>query len=412
MFTLILSFAVSAFVVIVFKYLNATRKPPILGIYQQRNKGYWLKFIFMYVLLTVKRLINEGKRLWAVEVGQSSNGTEQVHKYDSNLEQKYIFGDHPKAVDAVYFNGLSKDGSAVVCGLARRPNHYCDAFLYLKCDGEDLLLSPNLPDTHLEQTESEQGEYSVQGIKITNFMPMRTWKLSYTGEMKSKSNPDKHVKVEVSLTWSAAWAPFNYDAHMSPSSMAGDLAREPWSREYFTLLEKLHQTHYEQMGYIGGIAVIDGKEHSLDMPCLRDRSFGPLREWRNFHRYVYHFMFLENGDCMAVGSVSEPTVLSHLTIGYLCKKADQSVLPVDFCDFHLYQHAENEILPKDYGFVFKSGCKSYAVKVKVNDEDTFYIGKDRVAKFYERWCSVEVNGIRGWACVEWHYNNVRNCHKK
>lgn len=109
---------------------------------------------------------------------------------------------------------------------------------------------------------------------------------------------------------------------------------------------RLHQTHYEQMGYIRGIAVIDGKEHSLDMPCLRDRSFGnfitilflfvekyilnlkfihrivvvyiisllilgPLREWRNFHRYVYHFMFLENGDCMAVGSVSEPTVLSQ-----------------------------------------------------------------------------------------------------
>lgn len=56
MFTLILSFAVSALVVTVFKYLNATRKPPILGIYQQRNKGYWLKLIFMYILLTVKRV--------------------------------------------------------------------------------------------------------------------------------------------------------------------------------------------------------------------------------------------------------------------------------------------------------------------------------------------------------------------
>lgn len=125
------------------------------------------------------------------------------------------------------------------------------------------------------------------------------------------------------------------------------------------------------------------------------------------------------------------------------------MLPVDSCDFHLYQHAENEILPKDYGFVFKSGkktyndkffllsiqlfwctevnnfvvflmianrylpgCKSYAVKVKVKNEDIFYIGKERVAKFYERWCSVEVNGVKGWACVEWHYNNVRNCHKK
>lgn len=44
-----------------------------------------------------------------------------------------------------------------------------------------------------------------------------------------------------------------------------------------------------------------------------------------------------------------------LTIGYLCRKADQSVVAVDSSDFHLYQHGENQILPKDYGFVFKAG---------------------------------------------------------
>ncbi|XP_068632007.1 uncharacterized protein [Battus philenor] len=408
MLTYIVSIAVSAFLVIIFKYLNSKHKPPILGIYQQQNKGYWAKFIFMYIVLNIKRLINEIKRLLAVELGHSSDGTEHVHKHDLDLEQKYNLGDNLKAVDAVYFNGLSKDGNAVICGLARRPKHICDAFLYLKINGEDLLLSPNLPDTHLEQNSSEYGEYNVQGIKIDNFMPMRTWKLAYNGEMKSRANVEKRVKVDVALTWSANWPPFEYDVHMSSRSLSDDIAREPWSADYFKMLQKLHQTHYEQMGFIKGTAVVDGKEYLLNMPCVRDRSFGPLREWRNFHRYVYHFIFLENGDSMAVGTVSEPTVLSHLTIGYVCLKSSHTVLPVDSCDFQLYQHGENEVLPKDYGFVFGAGGKSYAVKIKVNDEDVFYIGKDREAKFYERWCSVEINGIKGWSCVEWHYNNVRN----
>lgn len=59
-------------------------------------------------------------------------------------------------------------------------------------------------------------------------------------------------------------------------------------------------------------------------------------------------------------------------------------------------------------FFILSGGKSYAVRVSVNEEEMFYIGKDREAKFYERWCSVEVNGVKGRACVEWHYNNTLN----
>lgn len=52
------------------------------------------------------------------------------------------------------------------------------------------------------------------------------------------------------------------------------------------------------------------------------------------------------------------------------------------------------------------GGQSYDVKIKVEDESTFYIGKLRESKFYERWGPVEVNGVKGWGCGEWQYNNV------
>ncbi|XP_072931552.1 uncharacterized protein [Epargyreus clarus] len=402
----ILSLLLSGGLVLFFRFLNKKHKPPILGIYQQANKTYWIKFIVMYIFLRVKQLINYLKRLLAVERGESDDGTVHVHSYDANLEEKYNLGEYSKSIDGVYFNGMTKHGDAIICGLARRPNNVCDAFLYLKVKGQDLLLSPSLPDTHLDQSRSEQNQYSVRGISVNNFIPMRTWVVSYKGEMKPRNDPDKRVKVETHLTWSANFGPFEYNTHMSPRSVADDLAREQWSSDYFKLVKQLHQTHYEQMGFITGSVSIDGKAYEVNMPCVRDRSFGPLREWKNFHRYVYHFIFLENGDCMAVGSVSQPTIMSHLTIGYFCRKSDQAVLPIDSSDFYLYQHGEHQILPKDYAFTFKAGGESYVVQVLVNDEDTFYIGKERESKFYERWSSVEVNGVKGCACVEWQYNNV------
>ncbi|KAJ0177157.1 hypothetical protein K1T71_007166 [Dendrolimus kikuchii] len=406
MITVITSMLITTTLVLIFRLLNAKWKPPIFGVYQQRNKFYYFKFILMYIILKLRQLKTWLKRTYPVLIGKSDDGTIHVHKDDDVYEQKFYLGDHLMSVDAVYFNGMSQNGDAVICGLARRPKKTCDTFVYLKVAGYDLLLSPMLPDTYIQQTMLEEGEYKVQGLEIVKFIPMRTWKIMYKGDMKPKSNSDKKITVEMNLTWSAHWSPFNFDWQISPSCMAADLAREQWSRDYFKLLTKYHQSHYEQMGYLKGTVLIDGKEHTLNMPCIRDHSFGHVRDWKTFHRYVLHFMFLENGDCLAVGSVSQPVLLSHLTIGYVCRASDQKVVPITYSDFKLYHHGENQILPRDYGFVFVADGNTYSVKVQVNDEDTFFMGKEKEVKLYERWSTVEVNGIKGWGCLEWLYNNV------
>lgn len=37
-----------------------------------------------------------------------------------------------QGVDAVYYNGVSTEGTAVICGLARRSKQSVDAFMYIK----------------------------------------------------------------------------------------------------------------------------------------------------------------------------------------------------------------------------------------------------------------------------------------
>ncbi|XP_028166050.1 uncharacterized protein LOC114356879 [Ostrinia furnacalis] len=406
MLLLLITLFIPASLVVIFRFINAKHNQPIFGVYQVKNKYYWFKLIIMFIILKMRQLVAHIKHLMAIELGESSDGTIHIHNDEIRLEEKYFLGDNPKAIDGVYFNGMTRNGTAVICGIARRAGHVCDAFLYLKVENEELLLSPCLPDTYQVQTVHEAGEYKIQGLEIINYIPMRAWHVSYKGEMKLRSNPEKLVKVELQATWSARWSPFNYDTQMSALCMAKDIAREQWSRDYFKTLKKLHQTHYEQMGFLKGTVTIDGKEHTLNTPCVRDHSFGPFRDWKTFHRYVYHFIFLDNGDCMAIGIVSQPAILSHLTIGYVCRHSDGSVFPIQSCDFKLYQHGEGQVLPKDYGFLYKADGKISSVRVQVKDEETFYIGKDRVSKFYERWCDIEIDGVKGCACVEWQYNNV------
>ncbi|KAJ2945931.1 hypothetical protein O0L34_g4848 [Tuta absoluta] len=138
----------------------------------------------MYVVLRLKQLYVHVKTLLSTELGYSNDGTAHIFEADVALEQKYDLGDHPLAVDAVYFNGTAKDGSAVITGIARRPEHYVDAFMYLKVNDEELLLSSELPDTRIKQSQEETGRYKVGGIHLSNVIPMRTWKVAYNGEMK------------------------------------------------------------------------------------------------------------------------------------------------------------------------------------------------------------------------------------
>lgn len=73
-----------------------------------------------------------------------------------------------------------------------------------------------------------------------------------------------------------------------------------------------HQTHFEQYGKVEGFAVIDEKEYEINTFGVRDHSFGYKRDWSDFHRYVIHWIQLENGDAITIGVISAPVMFSRL----------------------------------------------------------------------------------------------------
>lgn len=269
---------------------------------------------------------------------------------------------YSKAIDAVYFNGSTADRSLLTIGTAQRKNNRVNGFCALRVSefSDRVLVNPQFPDTNLVQTSAEAADpnaYSVQGIRVQPLQAMRSWKLTYSGQMRynDANSHEPMVDVQIDAIWSTHLPVFNYDTDISPRTISSAIAREPWSRDYFQRLERFHQTHYEQYGNVVGTATIDGRPYALNVPSVRDHSYAEMRDWRNFHRYVMHFFSLENGDRVTLGVVSMPVTFSRLVVGFVTDAEAGRNYAVEEADLELYQHGEEGVPPKDYAFRFVAG---------------------------------------------------------
>lgn len=323
----------------------------------------------------------------------------------NELEQPQPLSSHHNAIDAVYFNGSSSESNILVTGIARRKNNIVNGFMYLMVPefSGKLLMTEALPETTLHQTEDEIDQYAATGIRLTPQEPMKKWSIAYSGIMKEEST-DRKVNVVLKAQFNSKLKCFNYDRDMHPNSSAHAISREKWSKEYFDLVKTLHQTHYEQYGEIEGCAEIDGKKYTINMPAVRDHSFGLQRNWKLFHRYIMHFLSLENGDRLTVGVICIPATMSRITVGFITKAGKN--IPIESCDLQLYQHGEMGTPPRDYAFQFRAGGEDYVVQVDGYLAPEFFLGLDNECRIVEMFSRFKVNGVKGWGAAEWQYRNM------
>lgn len=366
---------------------------PIFGVYRRRNGVYWFKVIFLFTFLWIRKV--------KLIIFPPSK------KAYYNLEKPQKLASTPKAVDAVYFNSVNKNGDSLIVGTARKTNRLIDGFIYLKISSLNLglLQSPKLPDTTLFNTGDEES-YEAEGIKVTPIEPMKKWRITYEGQLCESNNRDKlhDVKIDALYTSTEPW--FTYETGMDPWNMAKVLAYEKWSRSYFKNVNAVHQLHYEQFGIFKVKITIDGKEYNIELDALRDHTVGPHRDWANFRRYAIHWVTAENGDHFSIGSICQPLTYSRMKIGYMYSARHNKMYPLTENQLELYSHGELGTPPKDYAFTFTAGNTNYVMQVNIIDAPYFYISKQWEAKVYECTCKIEVNGVKGHGVVEWQYRNV------
>ncbi|XP_067675175.1 uncharacterized protein [Haliotis asinina] len=377
-----------------------TPEPPVkCGIYVQPNKWYPLKYLVFRVLLWMRKRQNQNRKNAS---GEDAGYGMRSRSSPEDMDKVQILPpEHPKAVDAVYFNGGNKEGYFIVTATARRHKNLVQTIVLLRVPGVGLLMLPSMPDTSLT---GPGDSYSAGGLTMEVLEPMKTWRVAFQGKLRlSETGEEKTVSFD--LKWTAITNFFDFDTDLDPSTTADAIAREKWSRGYFENLKTVHQTHYEQFGELVGDVCIEGLEpRTFRVKGVRDHSYGNIRDWKYFHRYGLQYGYFGDGTCLCVGAICMPMCMSRLTVGYMFLK-DGTLVPVSHTDFEFFNHGEDQNPPKQMTLGFTAGGKKYELFIDVVQCPVFYMGEEWDAKIFERLCNFRLNGVEGWGISEWDYRN-------
>ncbi len=159
-----------------------------------------------------------------------------------------------------------------------------------------------LRNTHSEVwfvfIDGDKSFVHTENIYTENNSPLKAykengvWFVEYTGELTADDG--KKVKASFKGEFLSDAEPLDFFSHMATVRTAKAMAYEKWSGGYFDEVQKNNSVHYEQLGSLKGELLLDDKKEQIDLPCVRDHSFG-----RRDYNYMNNHVWL-----MAVGEQS------------------------------------------------------------------------------------------------------------
>jgi len=93
----------------------------------------------------------------------------------------------------MYFNGLDANGTYVITRIARRHGRRAEIWLSANVPGVGFFQSPIHPDTNVYNVDADV--YSAGGLKYECLEPMKRWRITFNGPMRSIFNIDTLTDV-------------------------------------------------------------------------------------------------------------------------------------------------------------------------------------------------------------------------
>ncbi len=136
------------------------------------------------------------------------------------------------------------------------------------------------------------------------------WLVEFAGQLTV--NGGENIKANFKGEFLSDAQPLDFFSHMATVRTAKAMAFEKWKKGYFDEVQKNNSVHYEQLGELKGELALDGKNLEIDLPCVRDHSFG-RRDWNYMNNHVW-LMAVEKDSYINFSMVSYPA-MTMLEVG-------------------------------------------------------------------------------------------------
>ena len=223
----------------------------------------------------------------------------------------------------------------------------------------------------------------------------KTWAFSYNGKLKNMKT-GKSISANIGCEFSATGDIFEFGHHLDSRVLAKSIAKEKWSRAFFSALKENNQVHYEQPGKVNASITIDGKSTDLKLPAMRDHSFGK-RDWNYMNKHFWLMGLFEDGSHLNANMVSYPAV-KRLETGYFVGKKTVCVE-----EAKLVGDIPSSGVPESFSYRAKLlNGKDIVVNCKREMVFEFPFGGYTI---YEGIGTFEMDGKKGRGVLEFGYND-------
>lgn len=212
----------------------------------------------MYSLKTslMKKIIAKKQRNQPFDYAASESYSLKPNE-DPVVNNSYYFSAHDTNTDESFY-----------CRLGIRSSHSEVWFYYANGKNRYVLKTMLFKeDAPLKVTKSENG-----------------WSITYRGELTKEDS--KSVFSEFEGEFTSNEPPIDFFSHMPPIRTAKAMAGEKWNKQFFKEIQSNNQVHYEQTGRLKGTLKIDGYTAHIDLPCVRDHSYGK-RDWNYMNNHLW-----------------------------------------------------------------------------------------------------------------------------
>lgn len=224
-----------------------------------------------------------------------------------------------------------------------------------------------------------------------------TWFVEYQGELTA----DDGEKVQASFRgeFISSAEPLDFFSHMATIRTAKAMALDKWTSGHFEEVQKNNSVHYEQLGELNGQLTLGDKKLNIDLPCVRDHSFG-RRDWNYMNNHVW-LMAVEKESYINFSMVSYPA-MTMLEVGNF-KEKDKPMALMIKADYDRNEVVKG-VVPNDFEMTFtlNDGRK---VKVKAKKlYETAYPFQDGAYTLIEGVGEYQIDGKNYRGIIELGFN--------